>query len=322
MKKTTLTGIKPTGTPHVGNYFGAIKPAIEMAESGRSFYFIADYHALNQIRDAKLLGQYIREISCTWLACGLDVNKVVFYRQSDVPEVFELATILTNVTPKGLMNRAHAYKAMVQEGREDEVNMGLFNYPILQAADIMIMGATHVPVGADQKQHLEIASDIAKSFSAVYGEVLVVPSPSIQATQATIPGLDGRKMSKSYGNQIPLFCTSAELKKHIMRITTDSSAPNEPKPTDHAIFQMHKLFATAEESANLKKRFETGIGWGDAKNELFSVAERTLSPMRDRYNELMANFGQVEMQLLVGAKQAREVAKQTIAKVRGAICNQ
>jgi len=321
MKKVSLTGIKPTGMPHIGNYFGAIKPAIDLSQSsGQAFYFMADWHSLTTVKDPKVLGTFVREVACTWLACGLDTDKVVFYRQSDIQEVFELCTILTNVTPKGLMNRAHAYKAMIQDGKEDEVNIGLFIYPILQAADIMIMDATHVPVGQDQKQHIEIAAGIARSFNAIYGDVLTVTQPVIKEDVAVVPGLDGRKMSKSYNNHIPLFCSEADLKKCIMRITTDSSLPTDPKPLDHPIFQMYKLLATTEEVKDMKKKFEKGIGWGDAKAELFRVANRELTPMRDKYNHLIENYATVETLLAKGATKAREVAKKTLDRVKAAIC--
>jgi len=327
MKKTILTGIKPTGVPHVGNYFGAIKPAIEMANMGenRSFLFLADYHSLTTVKNANELKQYVREIACTWLACGLDLKRTVFYKQSDVPQIFELATILANVTPKGLLNRAHAYKSIVADalaaGKDPDVdvNMGLYTYPILMAADILAFDTNLVPVGADQKQHVEIAQNIVRAFNAVYGNTLVVPEPKIEKNVSTIPGLDGRKMSKSYGNQIPLFAPEAELKKHIMRIVTDSSLPTDPKPTTHPLFEMYKLFATADEVKEFAKRFKNGIGWGDAKKELFNVANRELTPMREKYNFYMANPHMVDDVLNAGAVQARMVATNTLKRVRSAV---
>ena len=318
-KQTILTGIKCTGVPHIGNYLGAIKPAIEKANASdtQSFFFLADYHALNQIKDPKELAQSVKEIACTWLACGLDPKKTVFYRQSDIPEVFELSTILGNVTAKGLMNRAHSYKAAVQanleHGRDadDEINIGLFTYPILQAADIILMDTNFVPVGADQKQHIEMAGDIAKSFNAIYGKVLVVPKEIIKDDVGTIQGLDGRKMSKSYGNTIPLFCTEEELLKHIKRIATDSSSPIDEKPTSHLIFQLYKHFTGAD--------LETKIGWGTAKEKLFHAMNAVITPMREKFNYLMANFNEVEKILNDGAKSARQTATATINRVRKAI---
>lgn len=323
MKRVILTGVKPTGTPHVGNFFGAIKPAIEL---GADFLFIADYHALTTVKNAKELQGFVREIACTWLACGLDPSKTIFYKQSDIPEIFELAIILANITPKGLLNRAHAYKAIVQAaGDESTINMGLFNYPILQSADILAFGTTHVPVGQDQKQHIEICADIAKAFNAKFGQNLPLtsifkpPEALIQPGVATIPGLDGRKMSKSYGNQIPLFVPPNELKKYIMRITTDSSTPTEPKPTDHVLFGLYSLFATPAEVKTMRTKFQQGIGWGEVKSSLFEVANRTLTPMRERYEYYMKNYGEVEKILNDGAVKAREVARKTLDRVRKAV---
>jgi len=326
-REVLLTGIKPTGTPHIGNYFGAIKPAIEMANSGEydSKYFIADYHALTTVQDAKKLKQFNQEIASTWLACGLNPENTTLYRQSDVPETFELSTILHNVTPKRLMNLSHAYKAQVQanqqQGKDNdtEVNMGLYNYPILMAADIMLMNSNKVPVGQDQRQHIEIAQDIGQYFNNKFGKTLVIPQALIDEQVATIPGLDGRKMSKSYGNIIPLFGTEKELEKLLKGIKTDSSLPHEPKPLDSSVFQMYQLFATPEQIAEMTERFKSGIGWGDAKKELFATANGVLTPLRDKYNHLMANPDQVEDILQDGAKKARIVASETVDRVREAI---
>ncbi len=327
MSKVILTGIKPTGIPHLGNYFGAIKPAIEMSKSGEydAYFFIADYHALTTVQDAKALNYGILDLACTWLACGLDPNKITLYKQSDIPETFELSTILTNVTPKGLMNRAHAYKAMVeknQENGEDDdanVNMGLYSYPILMTADILLFNTKYVPVGLDQKQHVEIARDIAGYFNHKFGKTLVVPEEIVSEKVATIPGLDGRKMSKSYGNVIPLFCDENTLKKLINRIVTDSTAPDEPKSTDSFIFKLYELFATEEESNEMKSKFEKGISWGEAKKILFEKANEYISPMREKYNYYMAHPEIVKEILNSGAKKARPIAKETIARVRKAI---
>lgn len=327
MDNVVLTGIKPTGIAHIGNYLGAIKPAIELskAEDVNAYYFIADLHALNQITDAKKIKEYMLEIACTWLACGLDPNKVMFYRQSLIIETAELATILNNVTPKGLMNRAHAYKAAVannQENGKDEddgINMGLYNYPILMAADILLFNTKKVPVGQDQKQHVEIARDIAKYFNKRYGYTLVMPTAQISEDVATIQGLDGRKMSKSYGNIIPLFCSSSELKKLISTIKTDSSLPSEPKSTDCTLFSLYKHFATAEQVENFKMKFAQGISWKDAKDELYELLNNYLTPMRDTYNYYKSHPEIVESFLIEGSKKAEKIAKETILRVKKAV---
>ena len=327
MKQVVLTGIKPTGTPHIGNYFGAIKQAIEMSKNDEydNFYFIADYHALNSLKTKDDMQKYTRELACTWLACGLDPEKVMFYRQSQINEATELCWILMNVTPKGLMDRAHAYKACVQANEEmgkdadDGVNMGLYNYPILMAADILLFNTKFVPVGADQKQHVEMARDIAKYFNKKYGYTLVVPQERIQEKTATLVGLDGRKMSKSYGNQIPLFCEESVLKKLISSIKTDSSLPTEPKSTDCTLFEYIKLFGTEEKVAEMEKRFAEGISWADAKKELFEIVNSYLKPMRDKYDYYMANFEEVEDLLKRGEEKAKVIAKETMERVRKAI---
>ena len=324
MKPIYLTGIKPTGTPHIGNYFGAIKQAIEFAKNDEyeNYYFIADYHALNSLKSKDEMQKYFKELACTWLACGLDPKKVVFYRQSQIPETTELCWILMNVTPKGLMDRAHAYKACAEanvsagKDADDGVNMGLYNYPILMAADILLFNTKFVPVGSDQKQHVEMARDIAKYFNKKYGYGLVVPTEVIQERLATIPGLDGRKMSKSYGNQVPLFCDEASLKKLIMSIKTDSSLPTEPKSTDCTIFNYFKFFGTDDEIKEMEKRFAQGISWAEAKTKLFEVANNYLKPMRDKYDYYMAHFDEVEVILKQGEERARVIAKETIERVK------
>lgn len=333
-----LTGIKPTGTPHIGNYLGAIKPAIERANNSdaTSLFFLANYHALNTVKDAKTMAENTKTLVCTWLACGLDPRKTIFYRQSDVPEIFELATILANVTPKGLLNRAHAYKAASQtnmklvnygddlfeltEAADKGINMGLYLYPLLMAADILLFGTNYVPVGSDQKQHIEIASDIAKSFNAVYGNVLTVPKPLILEDVATCPGTDGRKMSKSYNNIIPIFGTESDLKKAVMRIVTDSTQPQDPKPTSHTIFQLYKQFASPEQVSKFAEQFEKGISWGDAKQQLFEVINEMLKPIRNKY-DLYAKYESVGLERILndGATRARKIARQTLDKVRKAI---
>jgi len=290
MEQRAITGIKPTGILHIGNYFGAIKPTIDFSMTHETLLFIADYHALNYIKTKQELKDYTFELACALLACGLDPNKVIFFKQGDISEVFELTSILTNVTPKGLMNRAHAYKAMVeqnQERGEDKdagINMGLYNYPILMAADILMYNTEIVPVGEDQLQHIEITRDIASSFNARYGETFTLPQPLVSKEVGTIIGLDGRKMSKSYGNTIPLFCEENELKKLIMRIVTDSKMPSEPKDPDCTLAKFYKLFATNEQFEQFKQKLLNGIGYGDAKKELFEVVNAFLKPMREKFN--------------------------------------
>ena len=327
MKQVILTGIKPTGTPHLGNYFGVIKDAIELSKNEEydNFYFIADYHALNSLKTKDEMKQYLREVACSWLACGLDPKKVVFFRQSKILEDQELCWVLMNVTPKGLMDRAHAYKACVEantsigKDADDGVNMGLYNYPILMAADILLFNTKFVPVGLDQKQHVEMARDIAKYFNKKYGYSLVVPQEKIKESVATIEGLDGRKMSKSYGNQIPLFCDEKQLRKYIMSIKTDSSLPDEPKSTNCTLFNYIKLFANEERLAEMKRKFETGISWAQAKGELFEMANEFLAPMREKYNYYMEHFDEVEKMLVLGEERARAIAKETMKRVRTAV---
>ncbi|MCL2230040.1 MAG: tryptophan--tRNA ligase [Treponema sp.] len=327
MKKISLTGIKPTGDLHIGNYFGAIKPALELAKEYDARYFIADYHALNTVKDPKELNLCIRQVAAGWLASGLDPDKVIFYRQSSIPEVFELATMLMAFTAKGLMNRAHAYKAAVQENSEkgDDtdagINMGLFTYPVLMAADIIIFDSDIVPVGKDQVQHIEMAQDMAQSVNANYKQqVLKVPQAGVQEDSAVIPGLDGRKMSKSYGNIIPLFENEKTLRKTIMRITTNSQTVEEPKnPDESQIFMLYKLFADADEQAALASRYRAGgMGWGEAKEELFRVVNRTLSPIREKYDAIMADIPSLDKILAQGAEKARPIASATVKRFRKA----
>ncbi|AEF85910.1 tryptophan--tRNA ligase [Treponema primitia ZAS-2] len=327
MKKISLTGIKPTGILHVGNYFGAIKPALELAKEYDSRYFIADYHALNTMKDPKELSALIRQVAAGWLAAGLDPEEVIFYRQSSIPETFELATQLMAFTSKGLMNRAHAYKAFVADNTEKGedpdagVNMGLFTYPVLMAADIILFNSDVVPVGKDQVQHIEMAQDIAQAVNANYKQqVLKIPQAAVQESVAVIPGLDGRKMSKSYGNTIPLFAPEKELRKLIMRIVTNSQAVEEPKdPEVSQIYLLYKLFATADEQASLAKRYrEGGMGWGEAKEELFRVVNRELSPIRERFEAILADPTGLDAILVRGAEKARPIAAATVMRFRKA----
>ncbi|MCD4829312.1 MAG: tryptophan--tRNA ligase [Candidatus Cloacimonetes bacterium] len=326
--KTALTGIKPTGVPHIGNYMGAIRPALELTRDYRCFYFIADYHALNFIRDPKELKQNCYEVAATWLACGLDPAQSAIYRQSQVPETFELSTILMCFTAKGLMNRAHAYKAMLQTNRElgrvpdDGVNMGLFTYPVLMAADIMLFCADVVPVGRDQAQHIEMAQDIAQAFNYVYGcELLKVPQPLIREQTQTVTGLDGRKMSKSYGNTILLFLPPKQLRKQVMRIVTNSQVVEEPKDPDTCnVFAIYKLFATEDERNALAERYRAGgMGWGDAKQTLFEKMNDVLTPYRERYDAFMADKPAIDRILADGAEQVRPQAASLLAKLRKAV---
>jgi len=325
MKKIALTGIKPTGIPHIGNYLGAIKPALKLSETCEARYFIADYHALNACKDPVELKKMTVEIASAWLACGLDPKKTLFYRQSDVPETFELLTILMAFTPKGLMNRAHAYKAMVQNNLEankdpdDGVNMGLFTYPVLMAADILLFDTDFVPVGTDQFQHIEMAQDIAQSFNYVYKtQALKIPQPIAQENTKTVVGLDGRKMSKSYNNTIPMFCTEKELKKLIMSIVTNSQTIEEPKDPDTSnIFALYKNFATPEQVANMRARYlKGGLGWGQAKQELFEVINAELKPIRERYYYWMNHQEDIWNALKEGSQKARLLASQKIAQLR------
>ncbi len=327
-RKVSLTGIKPTGEPHIGNYIGSIRPALELAKKFDARYFIADYHALNQIRDPKLLKDYIYEIAAAWLACGLNPEEVLFYRQSDVPETFDLAVILMAYTPKGLMNRAHAYKAMVQanneEGKDQDigVNMGLYTYPILMAADILLFDTNFVPVGKDQFQHIEMGVDIAQTINHTYKEdVLVIPEPYSTPASQTVVGLDGRKMSKSYNNTIPMFLPEKKLRKKVMKIVTNSQTIEEPKDPDTcSVFTLYKLFANAEQIEALRNRYTAGgMGWGEAKQALFEAMNEQIAPYRERYNDLMDNKDYIDQQLKLGGERARSIAAETIKRVRKAI---
>jgi len=328
VSKIAVTGIKPTGIPHIGNYLGAIKPALELANKFETRYFIADYHAINSMKDAKLLQSFIYEIAASWLACGLDPEKSLFYRQSSVPETFELATILAASTAKGLMNRAHAYKAITQVNKEegndidDGVNMGLFTYPILMAADILLFDCDLVPVGRDQAQHIEMAADIAQSFNYQYNEnVLKIPAPYFRDGSETVPGIDGRKMSKSYNNILPLFASSKELRKIVMKIVTNSQTVDEIKnPDESLIYSLYAIFATEEQKRMMRERFIAGgLGWGTAKQELFELIDKELDPLRRRYDQIISDKVYIDNILKKGSEKAREKALITIKRVRKAI---
>lgn len=318
MKKTrVLTGITTTGTPHLGNYVGAIRPAIKFSHEANveGFYFLANLHALVKCQQPAEVQQSCREIAAAWLALGLDTERAVFYRQSDVPEISELAWILTCVTAKGLMNRAHAYKALVAENGEHAddpdkgITMGLFSYPILMAADILMFNANRVPVGKDQIQHLEMARDIAQRFNYLYGETFVLPEVSIAEEVAVLPGLDGRKMSKSYHNTIPLFCNEKELLKLIRKIKTNSLEPGQPKDTtDCSLFSWYRAFATPKEVEAMREQYANGIGWGEVKNILFEKINHELQEPRMRYEEWLADGKKLEAVLQNGAEKARAIS--------------
>jgi tryptophanyl-tRNA synthetase len=327
-KKTVLTGITTTGTPHIGNYLGAIKPAIDASENPafNSYFFLADFHALIKCQEPERVARSTREIAATWLALGLDTDKATFYRQTDIPEITELTWILTCQTSKGLMNRAHAYKAAVDANRDagkedldDGVTMGLFNYPILMAADILMFNADIIPVGKDQIQHIEMARDIAGRFNHNFEPLFTLPEAQVDEETQLIPGLDGRKMSKSYNNTIPLFCSSDELRKLINQIVTDTREPGEPKDPDNTLMHLYRCFAGEAESTAMRQRFIEGIGWGDAKKELFEFMDAQLSAPRERYNELMNDLGEVEATLHKGAERAREYSAPFLDKVRHAV---
>ena len=323
-----LTGITTSGTPHLGNYVGSIRPSVRasMTAGVESFYFLADYHALIKIDEPTRIQRSTLEIAASWLAAGLDPDRVTFYRQSDIPEIPELTWFLTCVTGKGVLNRAHAYKASVDKNSaagqdaDMDVTAGLFMYPVLMGADILMFNAHKVPVGRDQIQHIEMARDMANSFNHRYGEHFVPPQAEIEESVATLPGLDGRKMSKSYDNTIPLFASREQLKKLIAGIVTDSRAPGEAKDTEgSALFQIYQAFASEEETLALRKAYADGIAWGDAKQILLERIDREIAPMRKAYEELMNNPAKIEAILLAGATKARQQATPFMASLRHAV---
>ena len=328
-KQTWLTGITTSGTPHLGNYVGAIRPAVEASHNHDhdGFYFLADYHALIKNQDPQGLRQSRQEIAAAWLALGLDTEHATFYRQSDIHEIPELTWILTCLTAKGLMNRAHAYKGVVQENEQNDasdpdkgITMGLFSYPILMSADILIFKATHVPVGRDQVQHLEMARDIAQRFNHHYGDHMVLPQVVVEERASVLQGLDGRKMSKSYGNTIPLFESSKKLRKSIMKIKTNSQEPGEPKdPDGNTVFDIYRAFATEAQCEALRSAYAEGIAWGEAKQQLFELVDSVLSEPRERYEELMANPERIEAVLKSGAEKARALSRPYLDELRHAV---
>jgi tryptophanyl-tRNA synthetase len=324
-----LTGITTTGTPHIGNYVGAIRPGIAASKdaSKKNFYFLADYHALAKNEDPDKIQQSTLEIAAAWLALGLDTDNATFYRQSDIPEITQLMWILTSMTAKGLMNRAHSYKASVQAnvdgGSKDPdkgITMALYSYPILMAADILMFKATHVPVGRDQKQHVEMARDMAQRFNHHYGDVLVLPDPVIGDSTAVLSGLDGRKMSKSYNNTIPVFEPEKRLRKLIMKIKTNSLEPGEPKDIDGStLYEIYRAFATESETAEIEKRYAEGIAWGEMKQVLFEYVNDHIAPARAEYERLIADPGAVEAVLQKGAARAREISVPYLDQIRRAV---
>lgn len=327
-KQRVLTGITTTGTPHLGNYVGAIRPAIQASQRAdvQSFYFLADFHALIKCQEPELVHQSTREIAATWLAVGLDTDNAIFYRQSDVPEIPELCWVLTCMAAKGLMNRAHAYKASVDanvaagEDPDFAITMGLYSYPILMAADILMFNANKVPVGRDQIQHIEMARDIAGRFNHHYGEHFVMPEALVDDSVAVLQGLDGRKMSKSYGNTIPLFLPEKQLKKSINKILTNLLEPGQAKDPDSSpVFQIWQAFATPEQTAHMRQQFADGIGWGEAKRQLFELVNEQLAEPREKYEALLANPGHIEALLQQGAEKARAYSKPLLEKVREAV---
>ncbi|MGM0564498.1 MAG: tryptophan--tRNA ligase [Pseudomonadota bacterium] len=327
-KPTVLTGITTTGTPHLGNYVGAIRPAIEASRdsSVNSFFFLADYHALIKCQDPERVRRSSLEIAATWLALGLDPEAVTFYRQSDIPEVTELNWLLNCVSAKGLLNRAHAYKAAVDanvaEGNDPDrgVTMGLFNYPVLMAADMLLFDAHRVPVGRDQVQHIEMARDIAQRFNHLYGEHFVLPEAEVDERAATLLGQDGRKMSKSYDNTIPLFLPSKKLRKQVMKIVTNSLEPGEPKnPDASTVYAIYRAFADEEQAGQMHADLAAGLAWGEAKQRLFELLDGVLAEPRERYEALMADPAHIESVLRRGGEKARDYSAPKVAELRRAV---
>ena len=324
-RQRVLTGITTTGTPHLGNYVGAIRPAIAASRDASidSFFFLADYHALIKCQDPELVRQSSKEIAATWLALGLDTDNALFYRQSDIPEIPELTWVLACNAAKGLMNRAHAYKAAVQaneQAGEDPdfgITMGLFSYPVLMAADILMFNAGRIPVGRDQIQHVEMARDIAQRFNHNFADVFTLPEAVVDDNVAVLQGLDGRKMSKSYNNTIPLFAGEKPLRKAINKIKTNLLEPGEPKdPDDSTVFQVWSAFASPDEIARMRREFENGVAWGEAKKQLFELVNGELAEARERYQQLLDDPGHIEAVLQRGAQRAREVSVPLMQKVR------
>jgi tryptophanyl-tRNA synthetase len=328
-KDIFLTGITTTGTPHIGNYVGAIRPGIEASKdkSKQNYYFLADLHALAKAEDPNRIARSSLEISSAWLALGLDTDNAVFYRQSDIPEIPQLTWILTSMTAKGLMNRAHSYKAQVQANEklsikdpDQGINMALYSYPILMAADILMFKSTKIPVGKDQKQHVEMTRDIAQRFNHNFGDILVIPEAVIGKNTAVLSGLDGRKMSKSYDNTIPLFAEEDQLRKLVMKIKTNSLEPGQPKETsDSTLFDIYSAFATSDEISVMEKRYKEGISWGEMKKILFEYLNEHLKSYRKDYQQLINDPTEVERELRKGAEKAREISAPFLDQIRSAV---
>ena len=318
-KPRSLSGIKPTGTPHLGNYLGMIKPAIKMQQTHETFYFIADYHALTSTHDPNQLRENAYDLTAIFAALGMDFENHAFFRQSDIPEVTELTWILSCITPKGLMERAHAFKDAIS--KKQEVNMGLFSYPVLMACDILIYDSNFVPVGQDQRQHLEITRDLAIRFNHLFGEAFVIPEAIIQNDVATIPGLDGRKMSKSYGNVVPLMAPEKQFRKAIMKITTDSKTVEEPKePETCNVFALYKCFSTESDQIELASRYRAGgMGYGEAKQLCFDALNAELSAPRENYLNIRKALPQLDGILESGRDKARNIARQVTERVRAKV---
>lgn len=326
MKPIALTGIKPTGRPHIGNYLGMYKPALDLMKKYQGMYFVADYHALTTMRDSEGLKELVYEVAASWLALGLDPDEAIFFRQSDIPEIPEFTWILSCFTSKGLLNRAHAYKDAVDQNLEldhdpDEgINAGLFYYPVLMAADILLYGSDVVPVGLDQKQHIEITRDIAEAFNRTYGDILKVPESVIQESVMKVPGIDGRKMSKSYDNTIPIFVPEKQLRKRVMKIVTDSKRPEDPKdPEQDNLFTLLSFFASPERLEEIRQLYlRGGAAYGTLKKELAGLILDHFADARTRFNELIADKDNLDQILLEGAAKAREMGKPYLAAARKA----
>ncbi|TMP97976.1 MAG: tryptophan--tRNA ligase [Verrucomicrobia bacterium] len=314
-----LSGIQPSGVLHIGNYFGMMRPAIALQAEGEAFYFIADYHALTSVRDPKTLRENSRLVALDFLACGLDPERGALFRQSHVPQVTELAWILSTIAPMGLLERAHSYKDKLARGLAATV--GLFDYPVLMAADILIYDSDIVPVGKDQKQHIEIARDLAVKMNDTFGQIFKLPEPRIHTATEVVSGIDGQKMSKSYGNNIDIFGDEKEIRKRVMSIVTDSMPLEAPKdPSRSTIFQLYSLFASKDEIAEMRERFQRGgTGYGDFKKQLFEKLWEYFAPMRKRREEILANKTYIDNVLARGAEQANEIADQVMKRVRAAV---
>ncbi len=327
MKPIALTGIKPTGNPHIGNYLGMYQPALSLMEEYLGLYFVADYHALTTMRDPKKFNELVYEVAASWLALGLDPEKAVFFRQSDIHEIPEFAWILACFTSKGLLNRAHAYKAAMDEnidlGRDPDegINAGLYNYPVLMAADILLYGSDVVPVGLDQKQHIEIARDIAEAFNRVYGNVLKVPDGIIRESVMKVPGIDGRKMSKSYNNVIPIFGPEKKIRKQVMRIVTDSTPPEDPKDPDTCnVYTLLKFFAAPERLKEIRNLYiNGGAAYGTLKKELAQLVLAHFAQARQRFDDLLKDKAYIDRVLAEGAEKARDIGRPYLLAARKAI---